>query len=399
MRASGEADDPDLVRRARESLRAAGDRALSLAAYSAAVRFYADAVELTPEDDAERARLLLQEARASFPGGATDPALLDEARERFRAIGDHEGEAAAGSLAARIAWFAGDRPTCDSLIAEAVKAGAKVPESRAYVEALSNQSGFHMLAGDYDAAIAVAAEALPRAEVLGIDDQRARLHIVRGTARGGQGDRDGITEIERGIAVAQEAGVMDMVATGYSNLTSALNYLARVHEAKAAWEQVSDVSRRYGLGRFLASTSAEGAGWAYLEGRWDDAEAICAERFEAIDHGQTVFSDASIMCLRAWMRLARGDMAGADEDSARAVAFARTSDAQAQTAAFSIRPQIALALGLRDEADQVASELLEWGNVVPGALNVPFPNLAVAAWTFHDLAGRTSWWRGCSTPM
>jgi len=385
MRASGEADDPDLVRRAREALHAAGDRALALAAYSSAVRFYADAVELTAEDDPERAVLLLQQARASFPGGETDPALLEEARERFRASGDREGEAVAGSLAARIAWFAGDRKTCDTLIAEAVEAGGQVPESRAYVEALSNQSGFLMLEGEYDPAIAVADAALPQAEALGMEDQRARLHIVRGTARSGQGHRDGLGEVERGIVVGQEAGHMDMVVTGYLNLTSNLNYFGRLPEAKAAWEQVWDVSRRYGLTRFIDTTTADGAGWAYLEGRWDEAEELCAARFEAIARGRPVFSDGSIMSLRAWMRLARGDEEGADEDSARAAQFARTSDAQAQGAAFSVRPAIALALGMREEADRVASELLEWGHVVVGALGLPFPTLADTAWTFHDL--------------
>jgi class 3 adenylate cyclase len=385
MRASGEVADPELVLRARESLRAAGDRALSLAAYSSAMRFYADAVELTPEDDPLRARLLLQQARASFPTGETDPAIIDEARKRFRAAGDREGEASAGSLAARIAWFAGDRPRCDALIAEAVAAGAEVPESRAYVEALSNQSGFHMLAGNYDESIAVVDEALPRAEALGMEDQRARLLIVRGTARSGQGNREGLAEVERGIAVAQEAGAMDMVATGYSNLTSNLGYFAQLPEAKAAWEEVWAVSRRYGLTRFLTTTSAEAAGWAYVEGRWEEADAICAGRFEAIDRGETVFSDGSVMSLRAWMRLARGDDEGADEDSARAAAFARTSDIQAQASAFSIRPAIAHALGLRDEADRVASELLAWGEVMVGALGVPFPTLVDAAWSLRDL--------------
>ena len=218
-----------------------------------------------------------------------------------------------------------------------------------------------------------------------MEDQRARLHIVRGTARTGKGDWEGLTEIERGIAVAQESGHMDMVATGYSNLTSNLNYLARLPEAKAAWEEVWAVSLRYGLTWFLDTTSADGAGWAYLEGRWDDAEELCASRFEAIDQGRPVFSDGSLMSLQAWMRLARGDMEGADEDSARAARFARTSDAQAQAAAFAIRPAIALALGMRDEADSVASELLELGPIVPGALGIPFPTLVDAAWTFHDL--------------
>src|SRR4029078_6875963 len=90
----------------------------------------------------------------------------------FGAWGDGEGEAVAGSLAARIAWFAGDRKTCDTLIAEAVEGGGQGPEARADVEALSKRSAFLMLEGEYDPAIAVADEALPQAEALGMEDQR-----------------------------------------------------------------------------------------------------------------------------------------------------------------------------------------------------------------------------------
>ena len=232
-----------------------------------------------------------------------------------------------------------------------------------------------------------------------MEDQRARLHIVRGTARSGQGDRGGMVEIERGISVAQEAGVMDMVATGYANLTSTLNYLGRLPEAKAACDAVWRVAHQYGLGRFIGTDSADVAGWEYLEGRWDDAVATCDARFVAIDKGETLYSDGAVMSLRAWMRLARGDDKGANEDSSRAAEFARTSDVQAQATSFSVRASIALALGREEEAHAVASEVIEWGSVLPGRSMSRSRLWRKRRGLFRTSVAPPSSWRRCWTRM
>ncbi len=81
---------------ARRALGEAGDRALALNAYDAALRFYEEALELSPMDGLERARLLLGRARASFLG--VDEARVDlfaEARDAFLEAGDREAAAEA----------------------------------------------------------------------------------------------------------------------------------------------------------------------------------------------------------------------------------------------------------------------------------------------------------------
>ena len=115
-RAAGAEDDPTLLERTRGALRAAGERALALSAYRSAAEFFAAALELTTADDPVRPRLLLLRGRALGP---TDSAkfgfdLVTEALEEFRAAGDVEGVAEAATLAARAAWFAGDRAGTDS---------------------------------------------------------------------------------------------------------------------------------------------------------------------------------------------------------------------------------------------------------------------------------------------
>jgi len=384
-RAAGVKDDPRLVQRARESLRAAGERALALSAYASAAAFFGDALALAAPDDPARPRLLLGRARALFPLGGAGLDLLIEALEGFRAADDVEGEAEAAAVAARLSWFAGDRSAADRYIAVALDAVHDRPASRARAEVLANQTGFLMLGGRYDESIRVGGEALPLAEALGMEDQRARLHIVIGSARYGLGDTGGFEAIEAGIAIADAAAAFEIVGIGYDNLSSGLNAFGRLSEARRAWRQMVEHGERYGLARLLRFGRAQAAGWEYLDGRWDEAIAIADELIAAADGGERHYSDPAVLALRAWIRLARGDAAGADRDSERAAALARDSDAQAQSTGYCIRAAVALAAGKRGEAGELASELAAIGPRLQAALNTPFPTLVDVAWVFRDL--------------
>ena len=101
--------------------------------------------------------------------------------------------------------------------------------------------------------------------------------------------------------------------------------------------------------------------------------------------GDRHFTDPIVLSVRASIRFARGDAAGADADSGRAAELARASDAQAQAAAYSVRAAVALESGRRHEAEELASELAAIGRVLLPALNSPFPTFAEAAWVFKDL--------------
>src|SRR5439155_3683409 len=347
--------------------------------------FFADALALCPNDDPGRTRLLLQRARALLPLGGAGLDLLTEALEGFRAAGDVEGAAEAATVAARFSWFAGDRSATDRYIAVALEAVADRPRSRARAEALTNQSGFLMLAARYDESIRVGAEALPLVEALGMEEQRARLHIVVGTARWGLGDTRGLDEIETGISIAEAAGSFEVATTGYDNLAGGLCCFGRLADARRAWRHHFEHAERYGLAFHLRWSRAEAAGWAYLDGGWDKAIAVADELIAAADGGDRHSTDPAVLSLRAWIRLARGDAVGADRDSKRAAELARASDLQAQSAAYCIRAAVAHADGSSDEANELASELAAIGSGMVGGLNTPFPTLVDVAWVFRDL--------------
>jgi hypothetical protein len=384
-RAAGVADDPEVLARTRQWLRAAGERALVLSAYASAAAFFADALALSAPDDPAWPRLLLLRARAIFPLGGAGLDLLADALEGFRAAGDVEGAAEAASIASRFSWFAGDRSQTDHYIAIALDAVADCPQSRARAEALANQVGYLMLGGSFDEAIRVGAEALPLVEALGMEDQRARLHNVVGCARCCLGDPGGLREIEMSIEVAEAAGSLDMLATGYTNLSSELHLFSRLAEARQAYRQFADLVERYGLGRLVRTARAEAAYWAYLEGRWDEALSLTDEVSARVVAGDTHFTDAIALSLGGWIRLARGDALGAGDDTKRAVELARASDLQAQAAAYPIRGAVALANGDRDEADELVSALAAIGPAMVGGLCAAFPSLTDVAWAFRDL--------------
>ena len=107
------------------------------------------------------------------------------------------------------------------------------------------------------------------------------------------------------------------------------------------------------------------------------------------EDGEPHYSDPQVLAHRAWIRFARGDAAGADRDSERAVALARSSDLQAQLSAYWIRAAVASAGGRHDEASELASEIASFGVGMVAALNSPLQTLVDVAWLFRDL-GRES---------
>jgi uncharacterized protein YndB with AHSA1/START domain len=234
-------------------------------------------------------------------------------------------------------------------------------------------------------AIEIGDEALPLVEELRMEDQRARLHIVVGCARCGLGDPGGLDQIETGIEVAEAAGTVDMLTTGYTNLSSELHFFGRLVEARDAYRQFAGVAERYGLGRYLRTVRADAAYWAYLDGRWDEAVALADEAVARVDTDDHHFTDAIVVALRGWIRFARGDAVGAGRDTERAAELARAADLRAQAAAYPIRAAVALANGDRDEAETRAAELAAIGPAMVAGLCAAFPSLTDVAWVFRDL--------------
>src|SRR5919109_783948 len=101
------ADAAELRRSARFALREAGDRAAALSAFDGAVRDYERALELWPEDDPDRAGVLLSLAEQRLRAEIWDERDGAVARDALLAVGDEAGAAVAEILRAEVLWNLG----------------------------------------------------------------------------------------------------------------------------------------------------------------------------------------------------------------------------------------------------------------------------------------------------
>jgi tetratricopeptide (TPR) repeat protein len=262
-RAAGK-DDPALAERALPALRRAGDRAMALAAYEQAVRFYASALELSPSDDPERPHLLFRRGQASYSAEGSGLDLLIEALEALRASGDDEGAAEAATAVGKLLWYRGERDRALVYVDEAVELLSTRPPSPAKANALLRRSAFHLVTGEFPETLALAREALPIVEGLGLDALRARVLNLIGWSRVGIGDPEGLRDLEKSVEIAQATNEFEHLHSSFENLRSAQFALGQLEEA-------GETERRYtesvGRGRGMQDDPARrrlprrGGGW------------------------------------------------------------------------------------------------------------------------------------------
>jgi tetratricopeptide (TPR) repeat protein len=375
---------------ARLALRDAGDRAASLGAHTASARFYAAALELWPAEDPDRAQLLVAAGRARYWADGTGIELLEEGREALRSAGDDDGAAEALVLLARCFWIRGDRDAAYRYVEQALQlagAGARSP-ARAY--ALVARSHYHAAANEEEEALRVAQEALPLVDALGIGALRARTRNTIGGSRVQMGDAAGLAELAEAVDIAREAGAFFELHSALNNQREAELFLGRVEDASRTMDELRRSLERFGEDENLRHQRALEAGELLQNGHWDAALRILDDEIAQTERGTPYYTEPAWRALRAWIRLARGDQAGASDDSFRAVEVARQAkDPQVFAPALAMRARTLFAEGKRRDATSLVSELLGLGRrlVLDGLVNELSAGepLIVLAWTACDL--------------
>jgi len=356
-RATGE-DDGELAERARLALRDAGDRAATLFAYESAARFYADALDLWNADDGEHPDLLLRRGKALYPLGEGAEVLAGAAEELLDA-GDRARAAEAEALAGEVLFMQGRRAESLEHLEGAAKLVADEPASETKAFVLADLARYLMVGDDADAAIRTGSQALAMADGLGLDDLRAHLLNTLGICRVMTGELDGLRDLERGIEISRHVGSIQL-ARGLNNLGSTLVALGDLERAYGLYAESAAVAKKLGWTAVLLWMVAEKADEHYHRGQWDDALAIAdeilAEGSAAAPHLREI--DARIV--RAFIRLARDDDAGARADSEAGLEFARSSpDPQTLFPALACRARVLVESGSPGEAGAILDELLE----------------------------------------
>jgi tetratricopeptide (TPR) repeat protein len=381
-------DDPELVERRRVSLRAAGDRALSLASYAAASRFYAAALDAWPRGDPARVWLLVSAGRArhAADGGGID--LLEEGFEELRSRGEVDGAAEVAVELSRYFWFGADRDTAYAYIDRALELTKGPGQSRARAYALVERAGYHMNASEHHSAIRLAREALPLTEELGNDDLRIRALDVMGYSRVLSGDPGGLADSRRAIALGRESNSFSRLIVAEWNSYHIRFFLGQLAATSDDLKMFRSDVDRYGTADLRRHGNALEAHDAVLHGRWNEAARILDQVLAEADAEGPHYADPSCGALRAMIDLARGDREGASANSDRSVDRARrTKDPQILAPALVVRGMVLLAEGRREEASKLASDVLAKGaplvlallEFLPAATPIEF------AWLLRDL--------------
>jgi predicted ATPase/class 3 adenylate cyclase len=380
--------DPELAERSRLALRAAGDRALALASYAAAARFYKTALASWPEDDPARAWLLVHAGRASHAseGGGVD--LLEQGFEELRSRGDADGAAEVAVELARCFWVGGDRDMAYSYVDRALELAGERAGSRARAHALVARAAYHMLASEHPRAIRMAREALPLTEALGLHVLRARALDVLGTSRTISGDVDGLDDSRQAIAVARASNAFSQLVTAEYNLYANLFSLGRLAAVPEALELFRRDGRSYGTATEERWVRAAEAHDAVLHGRWDAAIRVIDQLIAEAEAGTADYLDPTSRTLRASLELARGELEAAAAGSEKALERARwTKDPQILAPALALRGIVLLAQGRREEASRLASEVIALGSVLVNEVAELHPTVTPIefAWLCRDL--------------
>jgi class 3 adenylate cyclase/tetratricopeptide (TPR) repeat protein len=352
-------DVSSLAAPARAAASAAGDRAFALNAWTAALAFYEQALELCSDVDAELPRLLLAQGRAAHAVGREDARmLLVGAVAALREAHDNAGAAEAEIVLYEAEWMRGQRDQAFAHLEHALELVADEEPSRVKATVLSQAARFSMLAGRHDAAVELGSEAFEMAKTLGLEEIEADALMSLGPARWRTGDPRGIDDLERGVEIARRSG-SPLLARGLINLAVS-HWGVDTHRALELHEEAGRAADR--MGQAFHRRYVQGGRPAYLFflGRWDEALAM-AERFIAEDAESPHYLLPVNLRTRAAIRLARNDdMAGALEDLELAVDRARRNrDPQAIYPNLTFYADLLYRSGRVDEARAIVHEIFD----------------------------------------
>ncbi len=310
---------------ARSALRDAGDRAFSLSAYSAAVRFYSAALELSAPDSLEHARLLFAVGRTRAIGEAAGLDVLSKAAAALLACGDNEASAEAETLLYDLIYRQGDRDEATEHLERARALVEDAEASPAKARVIGTVSRFLMIASEYDEAIRVGTQALEMAEQLGLTELQAHALDIIGAARANSGDRCGFEDLDRSVDLAAEVNAPHEMCRALNNLGSALSTWGELGRSTECFLRVQEVAERFGQATWLRWTRPAIFDSAYWRGEWDEALQGVDEEIRLVEEGSPHYNAIYCYCRRSRIRLARGDLSGASGDVETAVELARVA--------------------------------------------------------------------------
>jgi class 3 adenylate cyclase/tetratricopeptide (TPR) repeat protein len=337
----------------------AGDRAFALNANATAARYYRAVLDLLPEDDDRRSRLLISLGRALWLLGEPAVDLFERARDGLLAAGDAEGAGEAETRLAEHFWLDGDRNAAFTHLSRALELVEPLPPSSVKAHAIGTASRFRMLAAEDDEAIRLGLEALAMAEELGLDEVRAAALTNVGSSRMNLGDDQGLADLTEAVRVAGTANAPFELCRAKGNLAARLWERGELGRAVELWHEVGADAARFGQIGFDRWVQGVLVIPLYAAGKWDEARARADTFIADIEAGRPHYLASQAYSGRGLIRLGRGevDAALADAEQARVVASG-AADPQALFPTLARLAHICCELGDQARAASVAGEFL-----------------------------------------
>jgi hypothetical protein len=151
---------------------------------------------------------------------------------------------------------------------------------------------------------------------------------------------------------------------GYENLFSSQMHLGRLDDAGRSRAALTASVERRGPAHMQRWVLVDGVREHFARGDWDEAMTLADAFLAGVDAGSPHYLEPPCRALRAAILLVRGDHEAAAAESERAVdAGRRAKDIQVLAPALCARAAALAAVGRRDEAVELAAELLEGSHV------------------------------------
>ena len=356
-RAAGQADQTvELETRAIRYLALAGERALTLDVEHAEATL-AKALALASADHPERASLLELWAQAAQQRGQTQEAreALDEVLVLYREQGKPVAAGRTLTALSDVLRNLGD-PRGEEAIAEALAMLEPEPPGPELVAAHAELAGTRFVHGAYTEARAAAEQALAVAAELNLP-QPARALGYLGGSRSIMGERQGLDDMDRALALALEQGRGRDAAVLHNNLALLVWQYEGPQAALERCREGIEFSERRGITELALGIAVIRLSLLAQSGRAGEALAEAeqlSERAEAARSAGDVIEVRSV-----WLRLLLERGERNEEVVGRSVAaMAReTGEAQLIANGFAAEAQLLLALGHRQQARTLLTEL------------------------------------------
>ena len=279
-------------------------------------------------------------------------------------------------LRGEVIWQRGEHDRAFAHFERARELDEGLPVSREKLIVVSQVARFLTLAGQWRDGLELAEQAIAMAEELGDREWLSDALNTRGVARSYLGEPDPIADLERSLALALELKT-SRALRAYINLGSTLaDRFGDVARGAAVTREGLEFAKRLGLGlgiRWLHGNLADGA---FILGKWE--EALRLAETELADP-EPHYQQAQCRSIRGYMRLARGDEAGALEDMESGLRDSREiRDPQALVPALGYLALIRASTGDAEGATAALEELA----VVKRALGAPLRGIWVLVEVF-----------------